>query len=186
MSGEGMKTHPWMADGEQSSPSLGAIAAYIVSAWKGGQILDAGCGNGDLLVMLKLSFLHDDLCGCDIEPGHVEIARKRTGLAVEVADITRDDRFYGLSFSIIACIGWLHNCWPAVHATGIEAEPEYDYLERFAKRLQSLLDPGGLLIYDWPNESRVERRRFVEALGGAFEAVGEIPSDPVAYVVRRV
>lgn len=181
-----MKTHPWLADGEQSSPSLWAIARHIVAAWPGGKILDAGCGNGDLLGMLQSYFPIGYLYGCDIEPGHVEIARKRTGLTIEVADITRDDRFCGLSFSIIACIGWLHNCWPAVHATGIESEPEYDYLERFAKRLQAILDPAGLLIYDWPNESRVQRQRFVEALGDRFQHVAEIEADPMAYVVRRL
>lgn len=181
-----LKTHPWLADGEQSSPSLEAVGRYIRDAWKSGKILDAGCGNGDLLAILSRYPTRWHLFGCDIEPGHAAVARKRTGLPIEVADITRDDRFFGQSFSIIACIGWLHNCWPAVHATGIAAEPEYDYLERFAKRLQSLLDPGGLLIFDWPNEARVKRRRFVEAMGDRFQHVAEIEADPMAYVVRRL
>src|SRR5262245_62779838 len=77
----------------------------------GGRILDAGCGNGNGLLLLAEMFHPSRLCGFDLMPEQVERARARTeGMGVEVAvgDITAIDHADD-SFEAIFVFGILHH-----------------------------------------------------------------------------
>ena len=66
-----------------------------------GRVLDAGCGNGTTLHLLK-SVYHFDAYGIDISQTAVDLA-KRMGIEAKVADITENIPFPDGYFDVIIC-----------------------------------------------------------------------------------
>lgn len=73
-----LRLHHWLAGGSHSSSNIPLVAQTIIS-FCNGDILDVGCGNGDLLrELINLGVPRNKLFGCDIEEDHVVLARQRT------------------------------------------------------------------------------------------------------------
>ena len=150
--------HPWFQTGNISTPILSKVAHYlcmVLNVDDGGFILDAGCGNAELLSLLHQHGWRDiQLFGCDIEPTHVDMARRHTGLPnLFQVDMASDDVcvFGDLKFSAIIAINWLHNDWRFKHAINVERRDETDklLLDRVMKNIIKLLKPGGWFICDY-------------------------------------
>jgi SAM-dependent methyltransferase len=152
-----LRLHPWLGNGEISSTVVPHVAEVIYTFF-GGDILDVGCGNGELLRQLQLRGVRGErLFGSDIEAGHVELAKKRTGLqTISWCDFTVTPPFPGQTFDCIAAIGWVHNYWPRHHAVHIPATQQYvgNYMQGIVEQVKANLKPTGRFIYDWCNEDR--------------------------------
>ncbi len=61
-------------------------AVGLLSQIKPGALYDFGCGSGELIARLPT---WRPIMGCDLSPAMVEIARARTGLAIERGGIRR-------------------------------------------------------------------------------------------------
>ena len=144
--------HSWLRGGKHSTECTGPLSAWLAqNISREATILDAGCGNGELLQLLADSGF-PALYGCDIEPGHVAHAK---GLLAYRADIVECDfvnqvPFPGVEYDVITAINWLHNDWCAAgHATGIPARAEQAGRElAIAKAVRRQLKPGGLFVHD--------------------------------------
>jgi len=108
------------------------ISDIIVKHVKHGPVLDVGCGNGNLLVLLKDRF---DVEGFDISSVAVKLARKR-GLKIKEASI--ENFKTKKRFKTILMIGLL-----------VLAENPKKYLDIARK----WLDSGGVIMLTTPNAS---------------------------------
>ena len=115
------------------------LAAIIkaVPRRSGLSVLDAGCGEGQLIERLQKALPDDHYVGVDITPVALEKARQRCQFATfKKADLSATG-FGDSSFDVIVC------------TEVIEHVPEYnDVLAEFVR----LLKPGGLLIITFPNK----------------------------------
>ena len=111
------------------------ISDIILEQVKHGPVLDIGCGNGNLLMLLKDRF---DVEGFDISKVAVELARKR-GLKVEESGI--EDLKTKKKFNTILMIGLLV----------LTKAPE-KYLQIASK----WLDDGGAIMLTIPNANSVK------------------------------
>jgi len=142
--------HEWLRGGKHSSAFLPDAVDWIamhVSAQA--RILDAGCGNGDLVRMLAERGFHH-LFGCDIEPGHIRVARRRAGEfgVFQESDFCKQRLFTG-GFDLICAFNWLHNDWQAKHATGIAPRKEDPTrLDSLAENVKLSIVPGGRFVFD--------------------------------------
>ena len=157
-------THEWLRGGKHSSAFLPDAVDWIaknVSAQA--RILDAGCGNGDLVRMLaERGFRH--LNGCDIEPGHVRVARRQAGEfgVFQEADFCR--HAFARKFDLICAFNWLHNDWSAKHAIGIPKRAEDRMrLDRLAENVKLSTVPGGRFLFDCLDPAHRERHRAMMA-----------------------
>ena len=66
-----------------------------------GRVLDAGCGNGTTLHLLKSAY-HFDAYGVDISQTAVDLAQ-RMGIEAKVADITQNIPFPDNYFDVVVC-----------------------------------------------------------------------------------
>ena len=99
----------------------------------GKAILDAGCGNGRGLAMLRRRFAPSRLVGLDLMPEQIERARARdVGADVRVGDITATGEA-SESFDAVFVFGILHHV-PAWRDA--------------ARELARVLKPGGVLLVE--------------------------------------
>lgn len=182
-----LRLHPWLGNGEISSITIPHIADVIYT-FCGGDILDVGCGNGELLRLLKLRGAKAErLFGSDIEAGHVALAKKRTGLeTISWCDFTVTQPFPGHTFDCIAAICWVHNYWPLHHAINIPTTQQYagNYMRGIAEQVKINLKPTGRFIYDWWNEDRHPHSNMAATLQACgLKTVGKI--DEKTFVVAH-
>jgi len=101
------------------------------------RILDAGCGTGELLLRLKENG-YSNLAGFDFSPDAVEYAREKSGVAIQLLDITSlTGRLPGEAFDIITSHDII--CFLK------EGEDKIAMVN-----LLTLLKPGGLLLMNLP------------------------------------
>jgi SAM-dependent methyltransferase len=164
----------WLKGGEHSSYNLKGVAEWIGEHRTNEPILDAGCGNGDLLRRLwKLGVGSVALFGCDIEPGHVAlVARRHHPLmaSVRVWDM-EDGNPFPVKFGFVCAISWLHNDWKTRQRGLCKPRGDADWTPELAlDGLISCLAPGGRLIYDWRNDAGgPEFQHSVESRGLVLE-----------------
>jgi SAM-dependent methyltransferase len=164
----------WLKGGEHSSYNLAGVAEWIAAHRTDELILDAGCGNGDLLWRLNHYFgIHKAaLFGCDIEPGHVELAQTRNpGGEFRVWDMEDGNPFPSFKFGFVCAISWLHNDWKTRQRGLCKPRGDADWTPELAlDGLISCLAPGGRLIYDWRNDAGgPEFQHSVESRGLVLE-----------------
>lgn len=150
--------HEWLKDGKSYTSVLPTVADYLNDQLREDQkatILDAGCGNGQLLNMLRDRGWDDNrLYGCDIEPTHVSMAKMNTRLdtiyQVDMADESLGE-LEGMKFAAIVAINWLHNDWRFKHAINVEPHKETDYLllDKIMKKVLSIIDEDGWFVCDY-------------------------------------
>lgn len=181
------KIHPWLKDGGRSSDTLPAIADWIAKHRPGGDnVLDAGCGNGDLLALLASRGLDSNLLrGSDIELGHSTLASARTGRHVRHESLAKGT-YAAESFDIVCAINWLHSEWAHKHAVSDPktAEPNCGYIVESLAGAYRVLKPGGMFIFDWrgaPGTLPVGTLFF-----SGWARFATIKCDPPAYVVKHV
>ena len=144
-------------------------------------MLDAGCGNGDLLMMLhRKGLAAQGLYGCDIETGHVHVARLRTGLLnIVVADYARGTGPFERRFDFVVAISWLHNDWRHRHALGAPqaSKPDPQFAEHVIQSVSHSLKTCGQFIFDWRCKKALgERDRFRALLeDSGFRALTDLP-----------
>jgi 2-polyprenyl-3-methyl-5-hydroxy-6-metoxy-1,4-benzoquinol methylase len=148
---------PWDIGEPQS-----ALAELVAAGWCTGNVLDIGCGTGELA--LALAARGHTVTGVDLAPHAIELARRKAaerGLDVDlhVADATEFDD-HGSSFDTVLDSGLLHCLQP-------EAQARYlDVLRRVCK-------PGGrvavLCFADIPGGRTPDGRGLTEGwLRGLF------------------
>jgi SAM-dependent methyltransferase len=95
---------------------------------KGGRVLDAGCGSGrDAMAFSQMGY---EVVAFDASAEVVRIAREQTGMDIQVATFD--------SFQSDALFDGIWACASLLHLTEME-------LQRFLKRVQAILRPGGVL-----------------------------------------
>ena len=97
-------------------------------------ILDAGCGDGQIGRLLKDS-MHVDVYGVDISKKGVALARKN-GLKAKVADMSKEIPFGDAMFDLV------------ISSATIEHVPNPDV---FLKEIYRVLKPGGIVLISTPN-----------------------------------
>lgn len=153
--------HPWLDGGERSSANLAILAEYLKEEGRF-PLLDTGCGNGELLNLLS-GF--GPLYGCDIELGHVIVARQRTELDIRLCDYGTEDVFSGIQFGTITAINWLHNNWKVHHAIDCEKlTTDKPFLPKVLKALDRDIKPEGIFCFDWPNETKAKLESWLQML----------------------
>ncbi|MEA3339144.1 MAG: class I SAM-dependent methyltransferase, partial [Chloroflexota bacterium] len=142
-----------------SDPALTAILPYIPSR---ARVLDVGCGNGRLALLLNRERPGATYLGLDAEPALVWAARAQanrfTNVAAEfhVADITQLDIAHWTldidNWSLITCLATLHHI------------PSFSLRTRVLRDMAGLLYPGGRLILStWQFlENERMRRKIVD------------------------
>ena len=101
------------------------------------RILDVGCGTGTLLeVFSELGY--DSLCGIDINPKKVSLARKNDNTCIHQADFT-DIPFLGDGFSLITSFHTIEHCWN---------------IDAVLKEVSRVLCDGGLFFCIVPDEPK--------------------------------
>ena len=152
-----LKLDQWLRGGSRHTQTIPALARWIVGHVPDGRILDVGTGSGELLLRLRHEGVESGrLYGCDIEPGHAEVARRRTGLTtITTWNILSGNPYTwstGDLFSAVVALNWLHEDWPANHAVAFpKSAPvkEEDRLPLTVEAILECLGPHGLLIWDW-------------------------------------
>ena len=182
-----LKLDSWLGNGERSTLGIPLVARTIMSFYNG-DILDVGCGNGDLLRELSsLGIPRNKLFGSDIEEGHVELAKQRTnGLPIAWCDFSAAQPFPGKKFDCIAAIGWVHNYWPQHYAISLPPDQrcEGDYMQGIISQVLEALAPKGRFIYDWCNENRHPHSAMLEILNkNGLQRVAHI--NATTYIVVR-
>ncbi len=139
-----------------ADPALTCILPYISP---GARVLDIGCGNGRLALLLEQERPGATYVGLDSIPELVEIARAQSAhlqtIAAQfhVADIAGSgwSRDVGLcSFDCIACLAVLHHI------------PGFDRRAAVLHEVASLLAPGGrLIVSTWQFLSNARMRRKI-------------------------
>ena len=179
----GLKLHDWMHGGKNATASLHILAQYLTNLGVT-QILDVGCGNGELLRLLfEMGLSPADLYGCDIEPGHAELARRLTRLPnIVTCEYGWDRVFAGVKFQAITAIAWLHNDWTDKHAIDCRKslEPDARYLERVLDAVERDLLPYGYFCFDWHSKDDPELQRWLNLLGRCWQEV-EVFDEKVRY-----
>lgn len=105
----------------------------------GGRVLDAGCGQGLLLQMIRRRHASASLAGCDISPRLCEMARTNAPDAeVRVADATRLEPYADEEFDFVFLTGSL--------------EHMVDHLGAL-KAVHRVLRTGGVVVVAVPNRA---------------------------------
>jgi SAM-dependent methyltransferase len=170
-----------------------------------GQLLEAGCGNGHVLQILRDRFPALELWGCDFSPEMVDLARQR---AINRCDVRREDvRSLGYetgTFDVVVTERCLINLLdvkdqaaairelgrvlrPGGHAVLVEAFTDG------AENLNRARSELGLSPIPPPFHNLwFDKERFMEAVGQSFDVVqptGDLPPSNVMsthYFVSRV
>ena len=163
-----LKVCPWLK-GRKHTPTLPDLAEYI-ERLNPENVFDVGCGGGELLLQLgKRGLKPWQLYGCDIEPDHVELTRRRTNMdasRLRVADFTKGSPF-GRLFHVVTTMNWLQSDWShelAVLTPHKDRNP--DRFEQIIESVRRSLRPGGLYCWDWHGEDRGDRHKEkLESMG---------------------
>jgi|GEM_PF-2764455 len=129
---------PWLKDGARHTPTLSDLAARM--SQRPGRVLVTGCGSGELLRLLHNDhgFPADHLYGCDIEPDHAELARRRTGLKTIIeANFNLGNPFPEIGFDWITAMNWLQSDWPYEYPVKIE-RAKHPGINRYQEILDSV------------------------------------------------
>lgn len=144
---DGLSLQHWIGKGF-STPTLDRLAEFL-SPHALLPLLDTGCGTGQLILELQERGV-TDVYGCDIEPGHAELARRRTGAPIADAYFNEGNPFPGIQFGTVVAMNWLQTDWPAELATGIPpSRHTYGRLVDATRVVQEVLRPGGWFVWDW-------------------------------------
>jgi len=150
---------PFAASRPVADPTLTAILPYIPQR---ARVLDAGCGNGRLALLLDLERPGAIYLGLDAVPEMIEAARAQanrlTNISAQfrVADITQlNIDYWSLdidNWSLITCLAVLHHI------------PSLNLRARVLRDLAGLLEPDGCLILStWQFlENERMRRKIVD------------------------
>lgn len=150
---------PFAASRPVADPALTAILPYIPQR---ARVLDAGCGNGRLALLLNRERAGATYLGLDAVPGLIEAARAQadqlTNISAQfhIADITQLDIDHWTldidHWSLITCLAVLH------HIPGLSLRA------RVLRDLAGLLEPDGCLILStWQFlENERMRRKIVD------------------------
>ncbi|HIE53791.1 MAG TPA: class I SAM-dependent methyltransferase, partial [Chromatiaceae bacterium] len=150
--------HPFAASRPVSDPGLRCVLSHIP---RRARVLDVGCGNGRLALLLDRERPGATYLGLDAVPEVIEVARAQaeplTSISAEfrVADVARpgwSDALLGTTFDCAALLAVLHHI------------PGFDLRARVLCDLAGLLEPGGRLILStWQFlGSRRLRRKIVD------------------------
>ena len=143
---------PWLGGGGRYTPTLPRLAMWLVANVRG-PILDTGCGSGELLRLLADRGM-TQLYGCDVEPDHVVLAHRRTGLDTIRVGAVEDRPFSGQTFAAITAINWLQSDWQAEYAVKApKRPPARRRLEKVVDAVEQLLQPGAVFCWDWHGPS---------------------------------
>jgi len=146
---------PFASSRPVSDPALVSILPYIPQR---ARVLDVGCGNGRLAVLLDRERPGAAYLGVDAAPELIELARHQvarlTAISAQfrVADITRPgwcDGFPGTPFECVVCLAVLHHI------------PGFDLRVRVLHEIAGLLEPGGCLIlstWQFLDSARMRRK----------------------------
>lgn len=107
----------------------------------GGSILDAGCGAGFGLELIKERFKPKSLFGIDIDPLEVQLAKSRDVVKSIYTKDLADTRFKSSSFDAIFVFTVLHHM---------------PHWKLGLKELNRILKPGGMLLLNEHNRHSVE------------------------------
>lgn len=179
----------WITSGPGSSANLAPIAAWLSKNMPEAKVLDAGCGNGELLrLLLANHWVPERLRGCDIEPGHVHLSMERTGLAnMACGDFCEEVPWPGWADAVVA-IGWIHDDWKANDSLALpRAEREDDRIpEKALDGAADSLSPGGVFICDWRAKSGGSAfLSLAEARGWKIRDIIESPTTYPTWVLSR-
>jgi SAM-dependent methyltransferase len=163
---------PFAASRPVSDPGLVCILPYIPQR---ASVLDVGCGNGRLALLLDRERPGATYLGVDAAPELVELARAQATIAAEfrVADVARpgwDDALPRASFDCAALLAVLHHI------------PGLDRRTRLLRDIAGLLRPGGRLILStWQFlENERMRRKIVD---WAEASIAEESLEPGDYLL---
>jgi tRNA (uracil-5-)-methyltransferase TRM9 len=160
---------PFAASRSLSDPALTSILPHIPQR---ARVLDVGCGNGRLALLLDRERPGATYLGVDAVPALIEVARVRgdrlANVAAEfrVADISRpgwSELLSAMSFDRVVALAVLHHI------------PSFDLRLQVVRESARLLEPGGRLILStWQFLDNVRLRRKIAdwaELGVAEEAL---------------
>jgi len=149
---DGLQLDSWLMPGHrQKTPTLPDLARWIAEHRPNTRVLDTGCGSGELLRQLELAGLpRRRLFGCDIEPDHVVLARRTTGLGQIARANFEDGNPFDLPFDVICSINWLQSDWEHEYPTRIERQPpDPDRLNKVLQAVSGTLTDGGVWCWDF-------------------------------------
>jgi len=153
-------------------PALTSILPYIP---RGARVLDVGCGNGRLALLLDRGRPGAMYVGIDAVPELIEVARAQAGqfdISAEfhILDISRpgwSDSFRGASFDCVVALAALHHI------------PSFKLRARVLREMAQLLAPRGrVLLSTWQFvESDRLRRKIVDWTEAGIPAKALEPGD---------
>lgn len=113
----------------------------VLNLPSGCQVLDVGCGCGEVLIRLVEHYHDVTGTGIDISPGHIEEANRRVASSIAESSIefvVANAQSYQFSLNSVG----LAICLGSTHSFGADAFAYHNALDR----LISLVKPGGLLL----------------------------------------
>ena len=149
---DGLQLDSWLMPGHrQKTPTLPDLARWIVARNPDARVLDTGTGSGELLRQLELAGIpRRRLFGCDIEPDHVALAQRTTGLGQIACANFEDGNPFDLPFDVVCSINWLQSDWENEYPTRIEKQaPDPDRLEQVIAAARGSLAEGGVWCWDF-------------------------------------
>lgn len=196
-----MKAHPWIdelrAGGTDVSERAAERASKVTKLAREENsvvALDTGCGEGLILRAYESAGMwSENIYGCDIEPGHVELSRRYSSCEnIELCDFAvPTDVFPGVRFDMITAFEWLHNDWKHKHAVEIPAAERArnmaDFHAAVVDNVVKRMRVGGLFVFDlvnsntWKQEAAYSGLAFMMA-GRGFE---EVWKDGWDFIVWR-
>lgn len=175
---------PFAASRPVSDPALVCILPYIP---RRASVLDVGCGNGRLALLLDRERPGATYVGVDVVPELIEVAcaqaERLTAIHAEfhVADITRPGwggALFGVSPSTL--LGTCFDC--AVALAVLHHVPGFDLRLHVLREIAGLLEPGGCLVFStWQFLGSPRMRRKI--VDWAEVGIAEAALEPGDYLL---